>query len=60
MGCKKVQQQLSQPGELERFVTPEEAERLRAVLARLSTLTLTIDLDPDPNTHPNPHPHPNP
>ena len=41
MGCKKVQQQLSQPGELERFVTPEEAERLRAVLAGLSTLTLT-------------------
>lgn len=39
VGCKKVQQQLSQPGELERFVSPQEAERLRAVFAGLWSLS---------------------
>jgi hypothetical protein len=37
-----VQQQLSQPGELERFVSPQEAERLRAVFAGLWSLSLTL------------------
>ena len=32
-GAKKVQQQLCQPGEVERFVSPEEAKELRACFA---------------------------
>ena len=38
VGCKKVQQQLALPGELERFVRPAEAAALRSVFAGLWSL----------------------
>ena len=38
VGCKKVQQQLALPGELERFLSVEEATTLRAVFAGLWSL----------------------
>jgi len=44
VGCKKVQQQLAQPGELERFLDPSESERLRRVFAGLWSLSGPSDL----------------
>jgi len=38
-GAKKVQQQLALPGELERFVSPAEAEAMRRVFAGLWSLS---------------------
>mmetsp|Transcript_62445 Transcript_62445/g.115970 ORF Transcript_62445/g.115970 Transcript_62445/m.115970 type:complete len:540 (-) Transcript_62445:77-1696(-) len=35
VGCKKVQQALARPGVLERYLTPEECERLRSCFAGL-------------------------
>ena len=39
VGCKKVQQQLALPGELERFMSVEEATSLRTVFAGLWSLS---------------------
>ena len=39
VGCKKVQQQLALPGELERFLSAEDAARLRVVFAGLWSLS---------------------
>ena len=39
VGCKKVQQQLSQPGELERFLSDAEAATVRRVFAGLWALS---------------------
>ena len=38
VGCKKVQQQLALPGELERFLTPEETTSMRTCFAGLWSL----------------------
>ena len=38
VGCKKVQQQLALPGELEKFMSVEEANTLRSVFAGLWSL----------------------
>ena len=47
VGAKKVQQALSQAGELEKFVTPSEAETLRSVFAGMWSLTETEPRQPD-------------
>jgi glutathione synthetase len=39
VGCKKVQQQLANPGELERFLSPDEAIAVRQVFAGLWSLS---------------------
>ena len=41
-GCKKVQQVLSQPEMMERFLTPEQAESLRTTFARQYGLDVSI------------------